>query len=266
MSAGRGRSRLVAASLVGLGVFSAPVLAAPPADIKAYCAGKWAEYSMQAYCIGQEEQAQRKLAAGVSDQQIWVRCYQKWDAWTMVAYCVGQEENAKTKVQGTPAPSMPSPQAPPTATTPSPTPSTTRDTEGVKACFALKDALDVYLASGYMPGLRGRLFSVATQGARSTDPYLRNAMSRLSTSSTSDEMVTWMRITADVCVNRTARPSTTIFGPATAPPPPDAPRAPAAPVTKDELDTMTKRATEQSGAKKCETKTYGGGAAVTVCD
>jgi hypothetical protein len=29
---------------------------------------------------------------------------------------------------------------------------------------------------------------------------------------------------------------------------------------------MTKRATEKTGAKKCETKVYGGGAAVTVCE
>jgi hypothetical protein len=85
MSAGRGCSRLAAASLVGLGVFSAPVLAAPPADIKAYCASKWSEYSMQAYCVRQEQSAQATLARGVDDQAIWALCYQKWDSWQMVA-------------------------------------------------------------------------------------------------------------------------------------------------------------------------------------
>ncbi len=54
------------------------------------------------------------------------------------------------------------------------------DIEGARACLALKDALDIFLVSGYVPGLRGRLFSVASQGARSNDAYLRNAMSRLS--------------------------------------------------------------------------------------
>ena len=63
-----------------------------------------------------------------------------------------------------------------------------------------------------------------------------------------------------------AGPSTTIFGPSSSPAYVDPPRPPAAPVTPREAETMTKRAKEQSGGKKCETKVYGGGAAVTVCD
>jgi len=43
-------------------------------------------------------------------------------------------------------------------------------------------------------------------------------------------------------------------------------RGPSAPLTAEEIEQQTKRATEQTGSKKCETKTYGGGAAVTVCE
>jgi hypothetical protein len=255
-------------------LLTAVAAAAPPADIKAYCAGKWADYTMQVYCIEREEQAQRRLAAGVSDQQIWARCYYKWDAWTMVAYCIDQEDKAKARILGTAPPQMPAspptPQRPTTATpTPAPPAVSTHDVdvEGVRACLALKEALDTYLASGYLPGLKGRLFNVASQGARSNDPYLRNAMSRLSSSSTSDELITWMRVTTDVCVNRTAQgPSTTIYAPAAPTPSVETPRPAAKPLTHEEVDRQTKRATEQSGAKKCETKVYGGGAAVTVCD
>jgi len=62
-----------------------------------------------------------------------------------------------------------------------------------------------------------------------------------------------------------AGPSTTILGPASSSATVDPPRAPAKPITPQEAGTMTKRATEQGG-KKCETKIFGGGAAVTVCD
>jgi hypothetical protein len=61
-------------------------------------------------------------------------------------------------------------------------------------------------------------------------------------------------------------PSTIIFGPVLPPPTVDPPRPPAKPITTEEADAMTKRAKEQNGAKQCETKIYGGGAAVTVCE
>jgi hypothetical protein len=42
--------------------------------------------------------------------------------------------------------------------------------------------------------------------------------------------------------------------------------APAKTITPQEADEMAKRASKQSGGAKCETKVYGGGAAVTVCE
>jgi hypothetical protein len=129
---------MLAASGILLSAGSAS--AAPPTDIKAYCASKWAEYTMQAYCIEREELAQRKLGAGVSDQQIWARCYQKWDAWTMVAYCVEQEEKAKAKVLGTPAPP---PRVAPPASVPAPPPSSggARQSSARHPCVLYADLL-----------------------------------------------------------------------------------------------------------------------------
>lgn len=68
------------------------------------------------------------------------------------------------------------------------------------------------------------------------------------------------------CMNTVLRgPATTIHAPRVTAPTLDPPRAPAKPLTREEVEQQTKRATEQSGSK-CQTKTYGGGAAVTVCD
>jgi hypothetical protein len=129
-------TRSIRASLLGVGVAAfapggaVPATATPPADIKAYCATKWVEYQMQAFCIDQETAAQRRLAAGVADQAIWSRCYYKWDSWQMAAFCVAEEEKAKAKIQGrSPAgalsvqpPALPAPAAP----TPAPRQGSTR--------------------------------------------------------------------------------------------------------------------------------------------
>ena len=61
-----------------LGAVSTGAQAAPPTDVKVYCASKWTDYSMQAFCIKQEQAAQTRLSRGVDDQAIWSRCYHKW--------------------------------------------------------------------------------------------------------------------------------------------------------------------------------------------
>jgi hypothetical protein len=73
---------------------------------------------------------------------------------------------------------------------------------------------------------------------------------------------------ASYCRNTVLKgPSTVIFGARGASAPAvDPPRPPALPLTPAELEAQTNRAKEQSGGRKCETKTYGGGAVVTVCD
>jgi hypothetical protein len=77
-------------------------------------------------------------------------------------------------------------------------------------------------------------------------------------------------VTIDICVNRTAQPSTIILGPGPAttsrPVPATEPPPPAKAITPQEAEAMTKRAAEKTGAQKCETKVYGGGAAVTGCE
>ena len=73
-----------------LGAVSTGAQAAPPTDVKVYCASKWTDYSMQAFCIKQEQAAQTRLSRGVDDQAIWSRCYHKWDSWEMVDFGVGQ--------------------------------------------------------------------------------------------------------------------------------------------------------------------------------
>ena len=53
-----------------LGAVSTGAQAAPPTDVKVYCASKWTDYSMQAFCIKQEQAAQTRLSRGVDDQAI----------------------------------------------------------------------------------------------------------------------------------------------------------------------------------------------------
>jgi hypothetical protein len=141
-----------------------------------------------------------------------------------------------------------------------------RDPQGLKACLAFKDALDIFLKSGYFPGLRHRISEAAGIAAGSNDAYLRNATSTLAAAKTADELMTWLKITTDVCVNRTLTTSPTTVLQAPRAPTIDPPRLPAPPITPAEAARQTERAAEQSGSKTCQTKTYGGGAAVTVCE
>ena len=119
--------------------------------------------------------------------------------------------------------------------------------------------------------LQARLFKVRDLAARSSDVYLRHAVSNLPMSRSVDQLITWTKVTIDICANRTAQPSTIILGPGPATtsrpaPATEAPAPPAKAITPQEAEAMTKRAAEKTGAKKCETKVYGGGAAVTVCE
>jgi hypothetical protein len=77
-----------------------------------------------------------------------------------------------------------------------------RDPQGVKACLALNDAFKIFLHSGYFPGLRERMSEAAGIAATSNDPCLRNAASNLASAKTTDELITWLKVTTGVCVNR----------------------------------------------------------------
>jgi hypothetical protein len=104
------------------------------------------------------------------------------------------------------------------------------DPAGVQACVELKSAFDIFLASGYLPGLRQRFRGVATIAAGSSDPYLRNATSKLATSRDDQELLTWVKIVVDVCVNRSLQlPGTTVFQALPPPTPAPAPLPPAPP-------------------------------------
>jgi hypothetical protein len=81
-----------------------------------------------------------------------------------------------------------------------------------------------------------------------------------------------MRVTGDVCANRTARgPATTVIQAPTPPPGPNPnpllPTPPSRPVPEQQADQQLKRVLERKGAPnaKCTKKQYGGGW-VTVCE
>lgn len=273
----------VAAGIAALLTVS-PTFAAPPTDIKAYCAGKWAEYRMQAFCIDQEQAAQRRLSPGVGDQAIWARCYQKWDSWQMVDFCVKDEEKAKAKIGGAqpvtpsvplaPTPSQVAPvppMAPPVVAAPD------YDRVAVETCgeflTGAKRIADGVASSPFQIELEMR--SVYARAERSTDRLLQQKAGALVREAANFPKVRsaapFMAAVNDFagyCRNTVLKgPGTVIFGPTGAPAPAvDPPRPPARPITTQEAEAMTKRAIEQSGGKKCETKVYGGGAAVTVCD
>jgi hypothetical protein len=64
-------------------MFDTPSVAAPPADVKAYCDGQSADTTIQAQCIAREHDAQRQLSQGVQDQETRARCYSEWYSWQM---------------------------------------------------------------------------------------------------------------------------------------------------------------------------------------
>jgi hypothetical protein len=267
------------AMILSSAVFLVPARpsAAPPNDIKAYCATKWTEYSMQAHCVRQEEAAQAKLSRGVDDQGIWTRCWHKWDSWSMVEHCVRQEQGAKANLGGRSAPPPPtSPPAPPTpSAAPIPSPAPAYDRQAVETCSQFltgaKRIADGVAGSSY--GIELEMRSVYSRAEQSSDRILqqkagalvREAQALPSARSTTSMMAA-VNDFAGYCRNTVlAGPSTVIFGPTSPPSTIDPPQPPAKPITPQEAETMTKRATEQGG-KKCETKVYGGGAAVTVCE
>jgi hypothetical protein len=84
------------------------------------------------------------------------------------------------------------------------------DAEGVRTCVAFKDALEAFSYSGYVPGLRTRLRDVARKGVLSQDAYLRNATAQLSRAG-DDELMTWMRVITDICLNRTLSTGTVVI-------------------------------------------------------
>jgi len=234
-----------------------PTFAAPPPDIKAYCAGKWAEYRMQAFCIDQEQAAQRRLSRGVSDQEIWTRCYHKWDSWQMVDFCVKDEEKAKAKVLGTPAPrptpaapSIPAPSAPTSPLSPAVAPAEPQvNREALATCAEFARVgqrfLDGATTSTYQ--VEAELRSVYRLAERSGDRLLQQKTgAAISAIGSGGGPRGTVRDVLDYCLGLA--------------------RGPAKPLTAEEIEQQTRRATEQSGGKKCETKVYGGGAAVTVCE
>jgi hypothetical protein len=263
---------------------SPPIAAAPPSDIKAYCAGQWAEYRMQAYCIEKEESARQKLANGVNDQAIWARCHHKWDSWRMAAYCVEREEEAKAKVEGRqhtppPTPLVPQqvrpPALPPAAAVQPAVPD--YDQIAVATCgeflTGAKRIADGVASSPFQMELEMR--SVYRRAEGSTDRLLQQKAGALVREAvnlprvkSATPFLAAVNDFAGYCRNTVLRgPATVIFGPTGSPAPTiDHPRPPAKPITQEEAEAMTKRATEHGGGKKCETKVYGGGAAVTVCE
>ena len=213
--------------------------AAPPTDVRAYCASKWTEYTMQAYCVDREQVAQRNLTRP-KDDVVYSRCWKKWDSWTMVDYCVRQEETAKARLQGggTAAPPAVSGPAPTAGVTPA---GANRDL--VFACSEFAKA-GQHLVDGATRStfqLNAELRPAYDAAERSGDNFLRQKIGAVMGGSS--------RAVPEV-LNYCDR---TLRGPST-------------PLTQQEIDAQTKRAAGQTGAKKCETKSYGGGAAVTVCE
>jgi len=100
------------------------------------------------------------------------------------------------------------------------------DADGLAACTEVSNAADRLLASRYVPGFIASLRSAADRGARSTDPYVRNAAQRLRVT-TFDEAVPAVKIFMQACVERVAqKPNVQVWGPTAAPP-----AAPAIPPT-----------------------------------
>src|SRR5437773_1647449 len=92
------------------------------------------------------------------------------------------------------------------------------DADGLAACTEVSNAADRLLASRYVPGFIASLRSAADRGARSTDPYVRNAAQRLRVT-TFDEAVPAVKIFMQACAERVAqKPNVQVWGPTAAPP------------------------------------------------
>src|SRR3989442_10835978 len=160
----------------------------------------------------------------------------------MVDYCVRQEEAAKAKVQGGSAVTAPqvTPRQPPVGGAPS-APAPNRDL--VLACGEFARA-GQHLVEGVTRStyqLNAELRPAYDAAERSGDSFLRQKIGAVMSGSA--PAVTEV-------LNYCAR----------------AVRGSSIPLTQQEIEAQTKRATDQTGAKKCETKAYSGGAAGTLCE
>lgn len=72
----------------------------PHFSISAMCQRKWPNnYTMEDYCVGQQEKAQAWSKGRRTEDRIAIHCVGKWSAdWVMYQYCVQQEENARDRI------------------------------------------------------------------------------------------------------------------------------------------------------------------------
>jgi hypothetical protein len=264
-------------------VLPAAVFAAPPDDLKAYCAGKWPDsYRMQLYCVNEETRSRASVGQWAStDAGIYSRCWNKWDSWRMVAYCGDQERQARSTL-GAPAAPVPPP-APP----PSPAPATplapatsgvnvTPDHDAIDACRMLLKAIDRFLTYQSLIGLRRDVREVVDRAFRSPDAYVRNAASILSAAANSDSVADAAKTFLVTCEHRVVpRAQSDLMNKqaeiedaarrARAAPP--EPQKPSRPISSAEAEQQLKGVLERSDAAdaKCRQKQYGAGW-VTVCE